>query len=417
MNAHMDSLLLFISKKLKIDAHYLSKGFFWIGISTSAFFLANFFRSSIFANYLSPQTYGTYRYVLSVIEITTAFGLTGASLVISRSVAQGFEGTYKRGMLLYLKRSWLSVLIAFGVGIYFAFKENYLLGITIATAGILSPVLQTITMYPAMLEGKKMQSLTARFQIFSTLIPTGILIFVVTHTQSLFLIVLSYFLSYIGVHIACAIVANKIVKPNSEVDPKSDAFTFHLSVMGTLAVITEQCDKILLFHFIGPAQLAMYSLAATLPQQFNVLGKGLKTLIAPKISTQSIASIRKHILWRASLIALVSGAIFIGYVICAPFIFTYFFSKYTGAIGLSQVFALSIFLMVAVPYRAVLMAHSCTKELYQSKIASMVLRLLSLAILMPVLGLWGVVFSYLLARFAEMALMMHAVHFKIQEKN
>ncbi len=92
----MELLLNFISKKLKIDAHYLSKGFFWIGISISALFVTTFFRSIIFANFLSPETYGTYRYVLSIIEITTALSLTGASVVISRSVAQGFEGTYKK---------------------------------------------------------------------------------------------------------------------------------------------------------------------------------------------------------------------------------------------------------------------------------------------------------------------------------
>lgn len=413
----MELLLTYISKKLRIDAHYLYKGFFWIGISTSALFIANFFRSTAFANFLAPETYGTYRYVLSIIEITTALSLTGASLVISKSVAQGFEGTYVRGMIMYLKRAWPSVLASFVVAIYFFFKENHMLGITIGVAGVLAPLLQMATMYGALLEGKKLQALNAKFQVFSTLIPTLFLIFVVTQTDSILAIVLSYFISYIATHTFFAYLANKIVKPNTKLDPKTDSFTFHLSIMGTLAVITEQLDKVLLFHFIGPAQLAMYSFASSLPQQFNVLGKGLRVLIYPKISTQSIASIKKHILWKAFLIFIITGILFLGYVIVAPFIFTTFFSQYTDAIVLSQVFALSIFLMVAIPYRSVLLAHSCTKELYQSKISAMVIRLLSLAVLLPLFSLWGVIISYLLARFAEMFFFMYMVHFKITEKS
>ena len=79
----MEHLLNFISRKLRIDAKYLYTGVFWIGITTSIVFLATFFRSSVFANFLRPETYGTYRYVLSIIEITTALSLTGASFVIS----------------------------------------------------------------------------------------------------------------------------------------------------------------------------------------------------------------------------------------------------------------------------------------------------------------------------------------------
>lgn len=409
----MEPLLHFLSKKLQIDAKYLYKGFFWIGVSTTAVFMATFFRTTAFANFLSPQTYGTYRYVLSIIEITSALSLTGASLVIAKSVAQGFEGAYKAGMIAYLKRSWVSVLAACGVGIYFCVKDNYLLGTTVAIAGLLAPVLQSITLYGALLEGKKLQRVNAKFQIFSTLIPTIILITVVMHTQSVLIIIVSYFLSYIATHALFAFIAYKIVKPNDHIDKKSDAFTFHVSVMGTLAVITEQLDKVLLFHYIGPAQLALYSFASALPQQFNILGKGLKVLIYPKISTEPIDSVKKNILRKAFLIFCITLILFVGYIIVAPFIFTYFFPQYVKAILFSQVFALSIFLMIAIPYRSVLLAHSCTKELYVSKITSMVIRLASLAILLPLFHLWGVIFSYLLARFSEMFLFMYMVHFKL----
>jgi O-antigen/teichoic acid export membrane protein len=412
----MEKILSLISRKLRIDAHYLYKGFFWISLSTFVLFVANFIRSTVFANYFTPELYGNYRYVLSIIEITGALSLTGASVVISRSVAQGFEGTYRKGMLLYLKRSWVSILASCVVALYFFIKENHILGLSIAIAGLCAPLLQTLTMYGALLEGKKMQALTAKVQLFAIALPTAIITAVAMYTDSLLVIIATYFLSYITIHAFIAYLVNRIVRPNLLIDPKSGAFTFHVSVIGTLATITEQLDKVLLFHFASAGQLAMYSIATALPQQFNVLGKGLRTLIYPKISNQSIESLRKHIAYRAFLIALVSGVFFLGYILIAPFIFNTFFSQYKNGILYSQIYAFSIFLMIAIPYRSVLLAHSCTRELYQSKITTMVVRVLSLAALLPFYGLWGVILSYLLARFLEMGLFMYMVHFVITEK-
>ena len=413
----MNPILDFVSKKLKIDAHYLYKGFFWIGIATAVVLFTNFVKSTVFAHYLEPQTFGTYRYILSIIEIASAISLSGASAVISRSVAQGYEGTYRKGMWEYLKSSLLSVLATTGVCFYFIFKDNALLGITIGIAGLLAPLFRTLTMYGSLLEGKKQFALNAKYQIFSTTIPALILMYTVTVSHSILIILLSYFISYIVVHGVLTLLTEKILKPNDAFDPKSKAFTLHLSIMGILSTVTEQLDKILLFHFIGAAQLAVYSFASALPEQFNLLGKALRSLINPKLSNQSITSIKRHIFRRAVLISSACLVLFLGYIVVAPFIFHYFFVRYESAVLMSQVYALSIFLMVSIPYRLVLLAHSCTKELYQVKIVSIAVRLASLAIMLPLFGIWGVIVSFLLARFVEAGLFMYMVHFKITEQS
>lgn len=411
----VEALLTYISKKLKIDAHYLYKGFFWIIISTVVVVLANLLKSTAFAHFLRPETFGTYRYVMTIVEIASTFGLTGASYVISRSVAQGFEGSYRKGMQEYLKHSWLSVMITSSIAGYYFYQESYLLGTSIGLAGLFTPFVNTFRLYSALLEGKKMNILNSKYQIFSSSIPAILLIFVVTKTSSIFIIITTYFVSFTALHFFLMLLTNKIINPNNNIDPKAKGFTFHLSLMGVLATVTENIDKILLFQFIGPAQLAAYSFASALPEQFNILGKGLRTLIYPKISNQSITSIKKHMPWRIFLIFIASLFMFLSYVIFAPLIFKIFFPRYVDSVFLSQVYSLSIFLIIAIPYKLTLFANSCTKQLYQSKIITMALRLVSLAILLPLFGIWGVIISYLLSRFTETFILMFMVHFVISD--
>ncbi len=407
----MNTFLDFISKKLKIDAHYLYKGFLWMGISTFFIFGLSFAKSYVFANYLRPETFGTYRYIMTVIEVTSALSLTGISLVISRSVAQGFEGTYLKGISSYLKHSYLASLSTIAVALYYAFVGNYLFAFTIAFAGMLSIGVGGARLYGALFEGKKRNDLTARFQMIATAIPTLAIIGIVFISESLFVIILTYFVTLLITHTCLSFTAYKIIQPNKIVDAKATGFTFHLSVMSTISMMVEHLDKLLLFQFLGPAQLAMYTFAAAIPEQFNVVGKSLRALIYPKISEQSIASTRKHILNKSFLIFIACLVMYLGYILTAPFIFHTFFNQYTDAILLSQVYALSIFLIITTPYRAVLLAHSCTRELYHTKIILIVSRIGLLCIFLPLFGVWGVITSYLIARYVEMGMYMYAVHF------
>lgn len=409
----INTALSAVSKKLNIDAHYLYRGFLWMGIATCIIFAINFAKSYVFANYLRPETFGTYRYIMTLIDVASTLTLTGITLVISRSVAQGYEGTYIRGVYSYLTHSYLALATTTAIAVYYAYAGNYTFAFVIGTAGVLNVGINAARLYGSVLEGKKRSDINARYQMVSNTIPSLVMIASVFMTDSLTIIIILYFVTTLTIHTILSIYTYRRLELNSSVDDKAQKFSLHLSIMGILSTGAEHIDKLLLFQMLGPAQLALYSFAAALPEQFNVIGKSLRVLIYPKISAQSFENTKKHVLRKSGLILAVCLVMFTGYVVIAPFIFTHFFSTYIGAITLSQVYALSILLIAATPYKSILLAHSCTKELYQTKLVLIITRLLLLALLLPLYGVWGIVASFLIARFTEALLYVYAVHIGI----
>jgi O-antigen/teichoic acid export membrane protein len=282
--------------------------------------LISLFKSYVFANHLSPETFGTYRYLMTFIEVATAFTLTGIPLVVSRSVAQGFGGTYVRGVVAYLKHSYIALTLTTAAALYYAYFENYTFALVLALAGVLSIGVNAARLYNAVLEGKKRSDLNARYQIISNTIPALLVIACVLLDYSLVAIILVFFSSQLVLHGFFALRVRKIFNLGNEDDPTAKKFSFHLSVMGALSLATEHIDKLFLFQWLGPAQLALYTFSTALPEQFNVLGKSLRTLVYPKISERPFAVTKKHIFKKTLYLFFVCTVLFISYISIAPFL-------------------------------------------------------------------------------------------------
>ncbi|HEX9608834.1 MAG TPA: oligosaccharide flippase family protein, partial [Candidatus Paceibacterota bacterium] len=76
----------------KTDMVYLTKGGIWLSISQGVAMVTGLLVAIAFANLLTPETFGTYKFVLSLAGIIGAFSLTGMSTALIRSVANGQEG-------------------------------------------------------------------------------------------------------------------------------------------------------------------------------------------------------------------------------------------------------------------------------------------------------------------------------------
>ena len=74
---------------------YLAQGGFWIALGHIVNGLLAFSLIVAFANLLSKETYGIYRYILSIAGVLNIFVLSGMGTAISRSVASGNEGAFR----------------------------------------------------------------------------------------------------------------------------------------------------------------------------------------------------------------------------------------------------------------------------------------------------------------------------------
>jgi O-antigen/teichoic acid export membrane protein len=172
----------------------------------------------------------------------------------------------------------------------------------------------------------------------------------------------------------------------------------NLTVMSTLGVISSHLDKIILFHFLGAAQVAIYTFAIAIPEQLKSFIAKLSTLAFPKFSEKSKEEIRKTIWIKLLLMGIILFLISVVYIALAPIIFSVLFPLYTDSILLSQIFAASLFTLVINIPLDVLRALKKTKELYYFNISTAIVRITLAVILIYFYGLTGAIFSWIFYR-------------------
>ncbi len=101
-------------KFFKIDMVYLAKGGFWITSGQSINTILSLVLIVAFANLLPKETYGTYKYILSLAGVLNIFTLTGMNSAVARAVAVGSEGALKASVKYQLKWNLL-MLVAFWI--------------------------------------------------------------------------------------------------------------------------------------------------------------------------------------------------------------------------------------------------------------------------------------------------------------
>jgi O-antigen/teichoic acid export membrane protein len=171
--------------------------------------------------------------------------------------------------------------------------------------------------------------------------------------------------------------------------------------MGIIGNIANYLDRLLLFHYLGAAEVAIYSIAIAPSEQLKGLFKNITTLAFPKYaekhekkSSDLFAGYGAK-MWRFFLLA---SSIAVVYVVAAPYLYQIFFPKYLGAVVYSQIFALSLVTVISSIPVTILQAQAAKRKLYTLNTASSIGQIAFLFILIPYYGIMGAVIARLLSR-------------------
>ena len=192
----------------------------------------------------------------------------------------------------------------------------------------------------------------------------------------------------------------KIYKPNKKVDTEVMSYSKHLSLMTILSGLSGNIDQILVFHFIGPAQLAIYNFATAIPNQIKGPIQNLGNLIFPRFTERSNSDIRSGMKNKMMLLFIGCAVIILSYIITAPYIFHIFFPKYSDSIFYSQIFSLSLLWLISVPANTYLTAKKKVKEKYVESIGGFVVQIILLCVGVVWWGLLGLVIARVAIRLA-----------------
>ena len=167
-----------------------------------------------------------------------------------------------------------------------------------------------------------------------------------------------------------------------------------LTYLRFIEPIVSQIDKVILAHFWGPAQLAVYSLALAVPNRVSLLIKSWVAIGFPKFAEKTFTEINQ-VFWRRIVQGVFLGSVVtIGYMLVSPYLFKYLLPQYIEGVFYSQLLALNF--ITAIPNRYISL-------LFTSQRLSLVLfnRAIFISIISATLyilfGIWGGLFGLVLA--------------------
>ncbi|OGD67249.1 hypothetical protein A2442_00555 [Candidatus Campbellbacteria bacterium RIFOXYC2_FULL_35_25] len=387
--------LRWTEKWTKTDMVYLAKGGFWLTSSQMITSILGLILTIILANKLPKEVYGTYKYVLSFLGIIALPSISGMGSAIAQSVAKGKEGSFIPAIKTKIKWGTLSTVLSFIFAIYYYTNDNYILASSFALLGIFTPFMESFGLYSNFLHGKKMFGNMSRYDVYSYLISVSIVGITTFFSNSVLILLMSYFGSWTLVRFIFLQITIKKFQPNKEKDEKMVNYGWHLSGMRVVDTISSSLDKILLWHFLGPIQVATYSLAISIPTHLIDFTKIFNRLAFPKLAEQEESSLKKILFPKILKLFLITLVSFILYILIAPLLYKIFFPQYKEAIFYSQIFGIAILTQPLTLIATSFTAQAKTKKLYWVNTLSPIFYIILCLLLIPTLGIIGAIMAFL----------------------
>lgn len=391
-------LLRWSQKYTKTDMLYLVKGGSWLTLEKAVTTLAGLGLAIAFANLIPEDTYGVYKYIISVAGIIGALTLSGMQTAVIQAVSKGNDGALRQGFWEIMKWNSLMVVASLGGALYYFLHDNITLMIGLLLIGFFYPILSSSAIYNSFLEGKKDFRRRSSYMMIREILQALTLIGVMLLTQNILWILLVFFFINSIPILLLYFRTLKIYQPEVTNDEKLVTYSKHLSVINILSTVAKHIDKVLVFTFLGAGELAVYTFATLPVERMNDLKGIFKTLALPKFSNTDLTLLQKTLPWKLVLFfvsLLVTTAIFI---FTAPYIYKLVFPQYLESVRFAQIFALTLPLLPGILLTNVLIAHAKQKELYILNITTDAVKILLLLILLPTYGILGGIIALLIDR-------------------
>lgn len=385
-----------IQEYLQLDLRYIISGGFWLTTGQTAVTLSSLVVAYVFANYADPQTFGTYKYVLSMAGLLTIPTLRGINHAYTQAVARGYEGGYSHFLRVRIRWGLFGSLGSIILSLYYFYNGNDLLGISFLIVSFFIPFFETFGFYTSLLQGRRMFRESAKYVTVSRLIPLPILCLTIYYSGDLFLILLSYFLPLTLTQFVLERHTTLKHQPNEQVDDSVLSYGKHISIAGAFTGATRYFDTLILFTFINAPAVAIYTLAAAASDQIIAQYKSLPALIMPKLASKSGQDIHSTFWKRLSLLSLLSFGVACLYVLLTPIFFEWFFPNYTSSIIYAQLLSVVLFLSLPSSFIGGLVQSRLDitpKNMLYWRILPRAVFVISLLLLVPFYGILGAVLS------------------------
>jgi len=388
--------LKWLERYTQTDMIYLAQGGFWWILGKILTFFISLVTLIAFARFSPKEVYGGYQYILSVAGVLVIFSLPGIDIALIRSVAQGKEKIIFPCLKEKIKFGGLGSLIAFFVSLWYFLHQNSELGFSFLIMALFLPFLNSFLIYFYFWHGKKKFDIQNKYFIWHNFLAGIVLILVIFLTKNLILIVLTYFLAFT---LAEGIFLKLTLKKVSDGDDAKETISFgkHLTLMQSASLFSEQIDKIILWQFLGPLAVAVWSFAQKPVLRCQEIIP-ISPLALPKLSQVKVKERKNQIFKKFLKLFWFSIPLTILYILACPIFFRIFFPTYLEAVPYSQGFSLILIFVPFLLLQTAFLAEMRKKELYILNFVSPILKTILFLILIPLFEIWGIVASFLISQ-------------------
>jgi len=399
------TLLRWSEKYTKTDMVYFASGGGWSAFGTIISGLLALATAVAFANLLPKTTYGTYQYILSTVGILGIFGLSGIKTAIGYASARGKDQSFFDAIRAKVRWAFLSSAVSLGTGIYYFLQGNNELGLAFIITAAFLPWWDVYGNYVPYLQGKKRFDKLVLYESGAQCINALVIIATILFTQNLLILLSAYFASWTVGRYFFYRRALIVVPPNDERDPSLLSYGKHLSLMNIVSVVASNADKFLLWHFLGAAEVAIYTFSLAIPLRASSAFSSINRLYFPKVAEQNFEDVSKSLFRKIFLLTLLTLTTTVSYIALAPYLFNIFFPQYLEAIPYTQVAALLIATQPFTLLGTALSAHAKKKELYIYTMIPQIIQITLLVVLVPSLNILGAIIALLVAQITESLLL------------
>ncbi len=403
------------------DNVYLFKGGFWLTLGQFISTAASFLLAVSFANLLNPTIYGNYKYILSLTGILGIFTLTGMGTAITQAVARNLEGSFYKGFKTKLCWGILGSITAIILAVYYYLKGNYVLPIPLLVSAVFLPLMEASKVYSSFFIGRKLFKIQVKYSSLIRVISAGILIialfilhFLNFQTKTvIFVLIAVYFASNTILNLSFYLITKYKFKPNKKEDTQTLSYGKHLSLLNVIKIITGYLDRILVFHYLGAVELAVYSFAIAVPEQIRGLLSIVQTLALPKFAARPSKEIKTTLFKKLIKFSCFIALGVIAYIFLAPYLYKFFFPQYLKSVPYSQLYSVCLILSGLTGIEsALLKAKQATKYIY---ILSLINGALSIFLIFLFLYFWGI-FGLIIARIIIKVIEFSLLNFIVVKK-
>ncbi|MCB9798596.1 oligosaccharide flippase family protein [Candidatus Nomurabacteria bacterium] len=397
MKQKLLELLKKTEKYTQTNMVYLAKGGSVLMANGIVGALTSLVTSIALSNLLPRETFGTYKYILSFITLLHLTTLPGMSVAVARSVARGYEGGVRAALRAMMQWGTVGSLIGLGISTYYFMQGDLRLGSAFVVGSLLIPFFRNFRVYQNFLQGKKAFGASTRLQILVKIaICIGFVALLLMTNNVVVLVAGFMLLNAVTQYIAYRYTLRHYVE-NDKTEASMIGYGKHLSLMRLLGSAAQELDKLVIWHYLGPIQVAIYSIAYA---PLNILGapiSQLGVLALPKFSTNSKESLKKTLPKKVFMASMISLLVILGYILLIPYAFRLIYPLYPEAIKITQILALGYVFQLRALFSQALEAQQYIKELYVSRTAVHLLRILLYFILGYYYGIWGIVATQIIA--------------------